>query len=365
MKNKVVLVFVAAILAVSLVLCAACPATPETTTPPKTTTAPPKTTTAPPPKPIELKLGVLFPDNVPQSLADKAWIEKIEQETDGRVIITPYWGGTLITGKECYTEIASGACDIGALSEGYIPTGFALYKAISNFMYNIETPEVIHTVYTEIYKKYPEVQAEYADVKFLATLPSPPYQLITGDKPVRTLADLKGLIIKTPTTLRAPMIDAGADAISMSMSDVYGSLQKGTIDGAIVPFESLNSFKFAEVSKYYVGWSLCPSASMKRAMNLDSWNSLPADIQQIFEANNDFWGLEDVRQVNLADQAGIDLAKKLGGREFIYLSNEDMDTIFASMKAEAELKAAEMDAAGLPGTAIYNDIQELVAKYQS
>jgi TRAP-type C4-dicarboxylate transport system substrate-binding protein len=34
------------------------------------------------------------PPNHPYSIADQNWIAKIEKETNGRVKIKPYWGGT-------------------------------------------------------------------------------------------------------------------------------------------------------------------------------------------------------------------------------------------------------------------------------
>ena len=78
------------------------------------------------------------------------------------------------------------------------------------------------------------------------------------------------------------------------MPGTYEALQKGEIDGMWVPWEALYSFRQYEQAK---SWTILPSFTVyfTQAMNWDTWNSLPSDVQDQFmtvggEDGSRFWG---------------------------------------------------------------------------
>jgi hypothetical protein len=60
------------------------------------------------------------------SVVDRRWMEKIEKETNGRVKIKPFWGGTLVGSRDAIDEMAQGVADIGFVSPGYAKSGYNL-----------------------------------------------------------------------------------------------------------------------------------------------------------------------------------------------------------------------------------------------
>ena len=46
------------------------------------------------------------------SVVDRKWMEKIEKETNGRVKIKPFWGGTLVGSRDAVDEMVQGVADI-------------------------------------------------------------------------------------------------------------------------------------------------------------------------------------------------------------------------------------------------------------
>ena len=48
-------------------------------------------------EPIVLRYAANYTELHPQAIADIAWMEKIEKETDGKVKFEPYWGGALMS----------------------------------------------------------------------------------------------------------------------------------------------------------------------------------------------------------------------------------------------------------------------------
>jgi tripartite ATP-independent transporter DctP family solute receptor len=75
----------------------------------------------------------------------------------------------------------------------------------------------------------------------------------TAKKEIKTVADLKGLKIRTiPTPVFVGAVNAmGASATPMNFGEVYTSLQSGVLDGYEHTASTTASFKFYEIAKYY------------------------------------------------------------------------------------------------------------------
>ncbi|MBN1848063.1 MAG: TRAP transporter substrate-binding protein DctP [Deltaproteobacteria bacterium] len=309
---------------------------------------------------VTLKYGAAMGSAHPFSMADQAWIQKIEKETKGKVRIQPFWGSILIKQNEAIEQVKKGVCDIAFIVPGYAPAGFPVAKSMMGLFYGVENNDASLEIYQKVYDQFSDVSGEFADIKVLAICAAAPYQLLTGKKPVRTLADLKGLRIKCPSAFTKAFQELGVEGVLMPMSEAYVSLEKGLIDGVFAPYETLKSMRFAEVAKYVTYDIGCISAPFpKRAMNLKVWNSLPADIQKVFEANIKWWGLEELRQVNASEQAGIDLGKQ-HGVEFIQLPKQELKKLMDIMEKQAIEEAQKLDAKGIKGTQIFNGIRSLV-----
>ena len=77
--------------------------------------------------------------------------------------------------------------------------------------------------------------------------------LYTGKKPVKTLADVKGMKIRVQQSdLFVAMIEAmGANATPMPYGEVYTGLKTGIVDGAENNWPSYESSRHFEAAKYY------------------------------------------------------------------------------------------------------------------
>jgi len=77
--------------------------------------------------------------------------------------------------------------------------------------------------------------------------------VVTARKEIKTVADLKGLKIRTiPTPVFVGAVNAmGASATPMNFGEVYTSLQSGVLDGFEHTATTTASFKFYEIAKYY------------------------------------------------------------------------------------------------------------------
>lgn len=330
--------------------------------PPATTPSTPAPTPAEPQKPIELTYGSILPPTHAGSVSDLAWIAKIEKETNGRVVITPYWAGTLINPRESVTDLLNGVADIAFIIPQYgAGGGYQIHDAMEIGFYKCPTPEIALKVYYDLTSKYPEITAEFDQFKPLGLIPGVAEQLHTI-KPVRKVSDIKGLTIRAVRPFLPVLPKLGAEGAPVPMGEVYTSLEKGLLDGLNGFYETMKTYNLAEVTKYTTVYNFMRGTYPGKVMNLDTWNKLPADIQKVFE-DNYVWNNESfLNEMLKAEKGGYDFAKDKG-HEFIELSPaeaEKLDTIIQSVCAE---KAAGLDAAGLPGTAIFADISSLIEKY--
>ena len=103
----------------------------------------------------------------------------------------------------------------------------------------------------------------------------------TNNKEVNSLADLKGLKLRTMDNAihLAAWKAMGANPTPMAFSEVFTALQQGTVDGQENPYGIIVGNKFEEVEKFAVETrhSFTPYYVV---MNLDRWNDLTPEQQE-------------------------------------------------------------------------------------
>jgi TRAP-type transport system periplasmic protein len=311
---------------------------------------------------IELTYASINPPQHGYSVADVHFFEKIEKETKGEVKIKPYWAGTLMSSREGTRELAKGVADLGFISPIYEKSGVDITTTILGF-FSGSTPQNNIKIFWDLFKKFPELRKEYESVKLLGLNASTPMDLQTTKKPVKSLTDLKGLRIKTSTDMVSTFKELGAEGVVMPMQETYESLQKGLVSGVMAAYETYKSLKFAEVIKFQTtNFQVARGVYGSRAMNLDSWKKLPANIQKLFEAGKDWWSLENFKESDKINDAGKADADK-AGVQYLQMPKADIDKYFTIYNKEQEKRAKDLDAKGLPGTAIFKETRRLVTLY--
>jgi len=146
------------------------------------------------------------------------------------------------------------------------------------------------------------------------------------------------------------------------MPETPEALQKGVVKGLFSSLEVMQDFKFAELCKHVTitNTAVYPFAVV---MNMDKWNSLPKDIQDVFK------GLETQQAAwtgtymdNHVDES-IAWSKKRHDVKVVQLTQEEKDkwtdlleTITTNWIKDAKTK-------GLPAEAIVEDIKSFAKMY--
>lgn len=313
---------------------------------------------------ITLKYATLNPPNHTFSKADIDFFNKVEKETNNRVKFVPYWSGSLINMRETIADVANGVCDIGMTVPAF-SKGNPIHKGTTGFFYGIKDPRVMRRIAREIEKKFPEYLMEWKSVKPLRLNWGVDYRLLSAKKPVRAIADLRGMQIKSSAIYVKILTRLGGVGVQIPMQETYMALQKGTVDGCLAPFETLKAFRFGEVITYTTNLGLYGGPFYDISMNWDSWNRLPRDIQKAIEDNIGYWEEQQYKYTLEENEAGLALARKSHADfEMITLSKDDIKKINDAAAAECLIAAKELDDMGYPGTKMFEETRRLVDEYQ-
>lgn len=115
----------------------------------------------------------------------------------------------------------------------------------------------------------------------LAIAPYPP-QVVFCNAEIAGLDDLAGKKVRASGRMTAKFLEAlGAEGVNVSFSEVPGALQKGVVDCAVTGAGSGYSAGWWEVSTHLLPIPLGGWDSVVTAMNLDKWNSLDAETQEL------------------------------------------------------------------------------------
>ncbi len=309
-------------------------------------------------KVIELTYGTPYGPDHTFSKTDQKWFAKIEKETNGRVKFKPFWGGAIIGGSaQAIDEMVKGVADIGFISPGQARTGYDLAKA--NFLFFIGANfNNGYSIFRQVLNKVPEIEKEYKGLKVMCWSSGTQYDLLSR-KPVRKLADMKGMRVKTLGEITSVLKDLGVEGVDSPMTEVYMSLQKGILDGGFVTYNTLEVLRFSEVAKYYTVLNLYRPHTGSRVMSLVTWNKLPPDIQKVFENNIDWYSKEADADVRKDDISGKNFGQK-AGVEFITLPQEDLTKFYGLILNEGVKEAKNLDAKGIPGTKVLQEAQSLI-----
>lgn len=100
------------------------------------------------------------------------------------------------------------------------------------------------------------------------------------NKNAKTLADLKGLKMRTGSLYDKMMKKLGMVPVTMNSPAVYTALERGVVDGFGWPTAGVLKRGWVKKAKYVVDLPFFGNSNMGAIMNLDQWKKLPADAQK-------------------------------------------------------------------------------------
>ncbi len=310
-------------------------------------------------KPIALSYANFFPPTHIQAKLGQQWINEIQKRTHNEVKITYYPGGALLKGDKIYGGILDGITDIGMSVPAYTRGRFPALEAIPLPM-GYPSGMVSTMVINDFANKFKPKELNKVKVLYLhAHGPG----LLHTKKPIRKLEDVKGMKIRAQGFTAKVVESIGGVPVAMPQGGTYEALQKGVCEGTISPMEVLKGWKQGEVIKYTtLCYGISYAAGFYVFMNLDKWNSLPKDIQKVFDEVSSEWIVKHAEAWDASDEEGRKFTVGLGN-EIIPLSKEENARWAEKAQSAIDMYVKQTEKLGLPAKDYVAAIRELVKKH--
>ena len=304
--------------------------------------------------------STFFPPTHIQTRVPDAWAKEIEKRSNGQIKIKIFTSGSLTPAPQIYDGVVKGISDFGLSVFAYSPGRFPVIAAVDNPLGYPNAFVATRTI-NELYRKFKP--KELSDVHVCYLFAHGPGLLHTATKPVNTLDDVKGLKIRSTGTSQLIVRALGAAPVAMSQGETYDALKKNIVDGTLVPVEALEGFKQAEVLKYTtLTYSAAYSQGFFVTMNLDKWNSLPKDLQQIITEVSKEYEEITAKAWGDSDESGRKFALSLG-HEFIKLSDAESARFKEAVQPVFDEYIKNANEKGVDGQAVFDAVKEMVETY--
>ena len=246
--------------------------------------------------------------------------QRLAEVSGGRLTVEEYMGGALGSdARRYYPMLLEGVADIALVVPGYTATTFPR-TALSTFPGVCDSPVDC----TAALQRGLAVLEDDYNARILAMWSPGPPVLLTRDRPVRRVEDIRGLKLRVPSAIEMPFLEAlGATPLQQPVTEVYQSLQTGVIDGIVIPAGGIPAFRLNEVASFLTTWMPLSATPVTLLMNRGAYDLLtPQERRWVDEASGARLSESGGQAFELATARGLGFARE-SGIEIIDLSDSE------------------------------------------
>lgn len=278
----------------------------------------------------------------------EALAKHVKERTGGKFNITigySTFGGE----REILDILNSGGLQMTTICSSYHPDKQPAYTGLDlPFLPlpDFDTQWAVH----DAYHAHPYIQQElgrWNAMPYSSNL-LPQYEFIGKGKAPKTLADFKGMRVRAIGGIGDAMKNIGAVPTSVPATEVYTSIERGTVEAASFPSTYAHAaYKIHEVGSWFTtnlspGTQACPTL-----INRNAWAQIPAQYQKLFEEARPKVKQALVSAYGAADTKNLPLFKRR--LEFITYSPAELARFHqVGAKPVWDAWVAEMSAKGIP-----------------
>jgi tripartite ATP-independent transporter DctP family solute receptor len=264
---------------------------------------------------IAFKASDVHPEGYPTVAAVESLGKKLEAATDGRLSVQMYAAMQLGGEKEAIEQAQVGAIQFARVSVGALgPVIDDLNVFNLPFLFR-NTEHMQHVIDgdigTELLDKV--TNNDKAGLVGLCWMDAGARNLYDTKKPIRTIADLKGMKIRViGNPMFIDMMNAlGGNGVAMGYDQVFSALQTGVVDGAENNLPSYVFDNHYQVAKYY---TLTQHLIVPEILvfSRKTWDTLSKDDQALLKKFGREAQLEERELWNKYEMAALEKAKAAG-----------------------------------------------------
>ncbi len=292
------------------------------------------------------------------------YMNRASELTDGAIKFQHFPAGQLAKAKAILQKVRDGAVQAGYVGIGYASDRLPL-NGVSMIAGMTGNSLPGSQAYWKMVKEGPlrqEFDANGIVPLFAAVLPA--YQLVLNRGPVKSVDDLSGLKIRSSGTLNLAVEAFGGTPVSLSAPDIYVGIQRGTIEGSLLPPGSVKPYNLQEVIKSTSTNGAFGTFAITAVMNGEVFNALPKAHQEALMQAGD----ETVTHLGTYQDGEVSKAlsefKDLGIAvyQFDDAMLAELEPVLASVKLAWINRMSERN---LDGASIVSAFEDAVARAQA
>jgi tripartite ATP-independent transporter DctP family solute receptor len=201
---------------------------------------------------VIIKLSDQVNEQNPHYKAHEFFAKTVAEKSGGSVEVKIFPNSQLGNAREGLEGVLTGTIEAVKVTSGELSTyspKFSVFSLPYIFTNKKEVFAALDGKVGEILK----AELDKQGFKLIAFFDTGFRSIFNGKRPVKTIADLKGLkvrVINDPIMIET-VNTLGALATPLAYGELYMALKQGVVDGAEQPPVALYSMKFYEVSKYF------------------------------------------------------------------------------------------------------------------
>jgi TRAP-type C4-dicarboxylate transport system substrate-binding protein len=220
-----------------------------------------------------LKAIGFIPKNDPVLAMANAWVNEVNSKLNGKVRINYVGGPEVITRFQQTEALRTGVIDIV-----FTPSGDYQDQVPASPAFVLSKLSPSEERQTGFYDFMAEEHAKKLNAQYLGRVQISPFYLWTKKNP-KTLADLKGLKMRSGVLYDRLMREFGMVPVTINAPEVYTALGSGIVDGFGWPVTGPLKRGWLDTTKYVIDLPFYPASNVVALMNLDKWKALPKETQ--------------------------------------------------------------------------------------
>jgi TRAP-type C4-dicarboxylate transport system substrate-binding protein len=233
-------------------------------------------------KPVTLKLASSLPPEDIVVVKAQEMADRFNERTGGKYTIEVYPGGSLCSQEETFSMLRTGAIDMAESPIEYQTGDDVRFAAVTlpflvnSLESNIEFLRLINE------SLFNDIIAGKFNAMPVMVWSTGIHEYCGATKPVKTLEDWSGLLVWVANSAEADTAEAlGASAVPLPFFEGYPALEKGVVDAGIgVNPTGIWNFRWDE-AVHHITVANMFGTSGYIYLNLDAFNAMPDDIQDI------------------------------------------------------------------------------------
>lgn len=310
---------------------------------------------------VKLRVADSFPTGhyIPDAMT-KPFMEEVTAKTDGAVKFEYYPAEQMGKAKDMLSLTQSGVVDIAYVAPAFVSDKMPL-SVVAELPGSFSESCEGTSAYWQLAKEggiLDEKEFKPLGIKVLFALVLPPYQVFLGKDNLKDLDSLKGLKIRTSGGAKdIAARKLGVTPIQMATPEVYEALSRGTIDGMLFPYSSIQSYDLQNLVKASTVGENFGSFIVNYAISYDAWNKISPDLQKVItEVGEEMTkkGCKVSQEGEVNDMKAIEKA----GSSLVTFSDSDKEKINSLMSEVGDEWAAKLDKRGKAGTEVLHAFQD-------